>query len=65
MVIPIDIERSAAVMIGEHGDAAFDTAKERAEELRAKGAGQGAATFEKIAEAIKYLQNLSNDNEPS
>ncbi len=62
MVIPIDLEISAKLLIGQHGEAAIVEAKRRAQELRNDGDRLGAATFEQIAKSIYRLQNISNDN---
>lgn len=62
MVIPIDLEISAKLLMGEHGRMAVSEAKRRAQELRNEGDRLGAATFEQIAKSISRLQNVSNDN---
>ena len=62
MVTPIDLEISAKLLMGEHGEAAMAEAKRRAQELRRENDLQGAATFEQIAKSISRLQNISNDN---
>lgn len=56
MTSEIDIYRSAALVLRDHGREALDTALGRARELDEAGDGMGAATWRRIAQAIATLQ---------
>jgi len=57
-VIPeIDIWRAATLMLKRYGKDALKQSAKRAEELSAAGDDEGAATWRRITDAVKQLQN--------
>ena len=56
MTSDIDIYRSAAVLVREHGQGAALEAAQRADELMAEGDMDGRAVWHRIERAIEELQ---------
>lgn len=61
-VPPIDIERTAKVMLGEYEDEAYAVALDRVHKLEVAGDREGVHVFSQIAEAIHRLNTTANDN---
>ena len=56
MTTPIDIYRTAHLLVGQHGDSALVYAALRADELMGRGDENGKAVWARIIGAIHDLQ---------
>lgn len=60
---PLDIYRSAKLLVDQHGDQAPMQARVRTMSLRQDGDEQGAAVWQRILEAVLELQRTLRDPE--
>jgi Family of unknown function (DUF6961) len=59
-VIPeIDIWRAATLMLRRYGDKAEEQSTVRVDDLTTEGDHDGAATWRRIADAVRQLANLT------
>jgi len=63
MVEPIEIWRSANILIRQHGDDAALAAAQRADELLAAGDVEGARVLQAVVRAIGELQRGREEDE--
>jgi hypothetical protein len=55
LIFDLDIDRTASVLIGEHGDEADLVAAQRADEILEKGTMEGSAVWRRVLKAIKEI----------
>ena len=63
MVAPLDIYRSARLLIIQHGEAASIIAAQRADEMLARGDMDGKTVWLAILRAVEELQRGLQDGE--